>query len=162
LDEKLDICENQAKGTIKKEEQADISKNSSNNTKNKAKSQEAGGINQQQGTIIPQNLENFIIIHASVQQNYAYQHIHGIWGSAFLDVLIKTIEKSKAENSLDILKLSFDLVENIVKRNDFPFYRKEGEKKVYDGRVKLLCEADVHLHENFCLRMDGGKIDSEA
>ena len=55
------------------------------------------------------------------------------------------------------MKLSFDLVKNIDKEADS--YVNEG---VYEGQVKLMCETDVHLYENFSLRMKGEKIDADA
>jgi hypothetical protein len=73
-------------------------------------------------------------------------------------VLEKTFEESSSKNSLDIMKLSFDLVKNIEKEKDFASY----DEGVYQGRVKLMCEADVHLNENFSLRMKGQTIDSDA
>ena len=79
-------------------------------------------------------------------------------------MLKKTFEKSskKDENSLDIMKLSFDLVQNIDQEESFPFYTQENKKQVYHGRSKLMCETDVHLNENFSLRMKEEKIDSDA
>jgi hypothetical protein len=51
------------------------------------------------------------------------------------------------------MKLSFDLVKNIEKVPDFATDQE---------RVKLMCEADVHLDENFSLRIKERKIISDA
>jgi hypothetical protein len=80
---KPDANKNQAKGTIEIAEPADESKNPSKDNILTGKPPLAAGIGNQQGTKIPQNLENFIIIHASVQQNSAWQSDDGS-GSQFL------------------------------------------------------------------------------
>jgi hypothetical protein len=72
-------------------------------------------------------------------------------------VLKDTIAESKNENVLDIMKLSFDLVKNIDKVRDFASTDDDG---VYQGHVKLMCETDVNLNENFSLKMKRGEIDS--
>ena len=75
----------------------------------------------------------------------------------YLIVLKETIAESSSKNSLDIMKLSFDLVENIDNERSFPRYRRYTEfgceKKEFLGRGKLMCETDVHLNKNFSLRM---------
>ena len=73
-------------------------------------------------------------------------------------MLKETIDESENKDSLDIMKLSFDLVKNIGEKKSFASYDKN---KVYQGQVKLMCEADVHLYENFSLRMKEGKIDTD-
>ena len=73
-------------------------------------------------------------------------------------MLKETIDESENKDSLDIMKLSFDLVKNIGEKESFASYDMRG---VYQGQVKLMCEADVHLYENFSLRMKEGKIDSD-
>jgi len=129
------------------------SKNQSKNTREKPKTQAAGGTYRSQDTNTPQNLENFIIFHASVQQNSSWDEE----GSRFLKVLKATIAEPKNENSLDIMKLSFDLVKNIDKEPDFA---SKDENGVYLGQVKLMCETDVNMIKNFSLKRKIGKIDS--
>jgi hypothetical protein len=61
----------------------------SNDAKAKGKSADFGGAGQQEETKETENLDNFIIIHASVQQNYSWQGVGDIPGSIFLKGLCK-------------------------------------------------------------------------
>jgi hypothetical protein len=126
------------------------SKNGINHATNSKEGNPATGENGQNQGLNISHVENFIIIHASVQQNIAWLTTKT---SDFTKVLQKTIEESSSKDSLDIMKLSFDLVKNI---EEVPSFAHNG------GRVKLMCETDVHLNENFCLKMKGEKIDSDA
>jgi len=147
---------NQSKSTIYTGKQIDKIEKPSENTFDKKGQPPAGGFHQHQRTNIHRNFKNFIIFHASVQQNYSWQ---SKWGSTFLPVLEKTIADSDWNNgtNLDIMKLSFDLVKNIEKLKDEGVQNADGTYY----RIKLMCETDVNLVENFSLRMKGPKIDSD-
>lgn len=102
---------------------------------------------------IDKNLGNFIFFHASVQQNAAWQTREEPPSSRFLKVLAETIKKSaKEENRVDIMNLSFALVKEV---NKVPYFEETDDDRNKPILVKLMCEAEVNLTENFNLGIKG-------
>ena len=57
-----------------------------------------------------------------------------------------------------MMEMSFDLVKKIEKEE--PFCAPDSAKGSFKV-VKLMCEADVQLHQNYRIRIKGNQIDSD-